>query len=220
MYLIHNMSALEWGRYCLTCNTYFKEIDSIGKWLCLYHPLPLDPDSNTFPCCGVSPKALLANGSRNPAFNAKLLEGCVRKDHSSTQFTFTEIDDIGESAWPPNLRIALMGEVFKIANGKSSTCHIIARDNDPQLYIRRYDKDEHDRQVRKGYTIKNIVDFKIGDKVNFLIKKKTFKGVVLSVDKKVRSVRLAYDNVTFKDSVRGLERQTYTVPFEDVLKVL
>ena len=212
--------ALEWGRYCLTCNMYYKEIDSIGKWGCLYHPLPLDPDSNTFPCCNVSPKAFLADNSRNPAFNAKLLEGCVRKDHSSTQFTFTEIDDIPESSWPPNLRVALMDEVRKIAHGKTSTCHIIARDRDPEFYIRRYDKDEHDKRVKKGYTNKEIVNFKIGDVVNFIIQKTKFKGIVLSVNEKVRSVRLAYDNVTFKDSVRGLERQTYIVPFEDVLKVL
>lgn len=45
------LDRLQEKRRCVFCNVEYKNIDNIGRWQCVWHPLPLQPD-NTYECCG------------------------------------------------------------------------------------------------------------------------------------------------------------------------
>ena len=141
------MSELRWGRYCLTCNNRYTELTSIGKLECLFHPLPLNrngPGHNyeegRYDCCGYSPYPNLPNGQRNPHFDSNLTKGCIAKDHSATQYAFTEADNLPYHTWPELLRLEMDSDLQKLVQGKSNIIHVgLDIGDNEQIFVRRYD---------------------------------------------------------------------------------
>lgn len=206
------MAQLQWGRYCLVCKEHYIEIDSIGKWQCSYHPLPLNRDCpNRYPqgcydCCGTSPFPFLADGSRNPNFNSLKLKGCVAKDHSGIQLTFSETDDIPESAWPQNLLLEMSDDIQILKNSDNTfnqqklrqIKHHFVQNQFGELFLRRFDKEEHDRIVKTKKNKPNPSSLEPFDVVEAEIKGKTTKAVVIRKEPKNMW------RVKYNDAVRDL----------------
>ena len=141
------MSELRWGRYCLACNIRYTELTSIGKLQCLFHPLPLNRNGSghnyeegRYDCCGYSPYPNLPNGQRNPHFDSNLIKGCVRKDHSATQYAFTEADNLPYHTWPELLRLEMDSDLQKLVKGESNIVHLgLDIGQNEQIFVRRYD---------------------------------------------------------------------------------
>ena len=154
---------LRWGRYCMSCNQHYTDLKAIGKWQCLFHPLPVNRDGpgrhypeGCYECCGASPYARLPNGNRNPNFRSGRLEGCTRKDHSAVQMFFCEDDDLPMHTWPELLTAELCDDLNKLTEGvdPSQLQHPgIQIKEDLSIYIQRYDK-KHVDYLKSGKRFK------------------------------------------------------------------
>lgn len=215
------MSQLYWGRYCLVCNTHHTEIESMGKLQCTYHPLPLNIDSSNrypegcFDCCGASPHAFLSDGRRNPNFNTSKLQGCVRKDHSGIQFTFTEFDDIPEAAWTPEMKLKFNDDIQKLRKGDTNITHNLIIKHHDGLCVRRYDKINHDKKV-------NPVEREVineGDVVQFTLGNRTVKGLVedkiLHNGKHYDQFNISYEKIALTEKPRVVKKNNKWIVDKD-----
>lgn len=154
-------NALLYKRICKQCKAWYREIDSIGRWQCAYHPGVFNADGpgefhpqGTYECCGTAINPFLDNyrDQRNPNYNAKLLLGCTPKDHSSVQCLFTSIDTLQEREIPDTIINSDQWITDKhrmtnnILNGKPPTDGITFKgfhiNEKKDLELRRFDEEK------------------------------------------------------------------------------
>jgi len=146
----------------MVCNRHYTELKSIGRWSCVYHPLPILKDGEggvtsqypdgSFACCGTSPHPYLPNGKRNPNFNSTKLKGCCAKDCSGIKMHFSDADNLPYHTWPENLRIEMDEDIQKLLKEQTNHKHVgLSIDGDTkELFIQRYDKKKHNEIIKKA----------------------------------------------------------------------